>query len=299
MVAIVESSCREIAGRKDYCAHGFSSRNGGFSVMVSQMKAYRRAAVASTFSPTHLAVLTEADAFVRAVGSRLDVLHAAERTDEKQKRFDESFAALKNTPKVHWIPGDNPGDSLLQAAKTNSHDLLIAGALEREPGEDARAFTGSVARRLLGESPCDILLLPRPMEGSPTIENAFFAVEPGQDIAPFVLEAAQTLGLQKVTLAVAETPFAAAIASSRGETPIDARRWAEEITESIEKSGVAVEALHIGSNTGFGLCDAVQGFGADLMIIRATRAHGRIILPTHLDWLRQVIPTRLLVCCGE
>jgi len=267
--------------------------------MVPRMKAYRRAAVASTFSPTHLAVLTEADAFVRKVGSGLDVLHAAERTDEKEKNFEQSFATLNNNPKVHWVPGNNPGDCLLQAAQSHSHDLLIAGALEREPDEDARAFTGSVARRLLGEAPCDILLLPRPMEGSPTIENAFFAVEPGQAITSFVLEAAATLGLQKVTLAVAETPFAAAIAASRGETPIDARRWAEEITESIEKAGITVEALHINSNTGFGLCDAVQGFGADLMIVRATRAHGKIVLPTHMDWLRQVIPTRLLVCCGE
>ncbi len=263
------------------------------------MKAYRRAAVASTFSPTHLAVLAEADAFVRKVGSELHVLHAAERTDEKEKLFEQSFSTLKGKPKVHWVPGENPGDSLLQAAQNNGHDLLIAGALEREPGEDARAFTGSVARRLLGEAPCDILLLPRPTGGAPTIENAFFAVEPGQNITSFVLEAAATLGLQKVTLAVTETPFAAAIAASRGETPLDPMRWAEEISDSIEESGISVEALHINSNTGFGLCDAVQGFGADLMIVRATRVNGKIVLPTHLDWLRQVIPTRLLVCCED
>lgn len=263
------------------------------------MKAYRRAAVASTFSPTHLAVLAEANAFVKKVGSGLDVLHAAERTEEKEERFQESFITLNGKFKIHWVPGENPGDSLLQAARLNDHDLLIAGALEREPGEDARAFTGSVARRLLTEAPCDLLLLPRPTEGALTIENAFFAVEPGQNITAFVLEAAAALGLQKVTLAVAETPFAAAIAASRGETPIDPASWAEEISEAIEKSGISVEALHIGSNTGFGLCDAVQGFGADLMIVRATRANGKIVLPTHLDWLRQVIPTRLLVCCED
>ncbi len=267
--------------------------------MFSEMKAYRRAAVASTFSPTHLAVLAEADSFVKKVGCGLDVLHASERSVEKEKRFLESFTTLNGKPKLHWVPGENPGEALLQAARSNGHDLLIAGALECEPGEDARAFTGSVARRLLGESPCDILLLPRPTEGAPTIENAFFAVEPGQNIAAFVLEAAAALGLQKVTLAVAETPFAAAIAASRGETPIDPVNWAEETCELIEKAGIEVEALHIGSNTGFGLCDAVQGFGADLMIVQAKRANGKIVLPTHLDWLRQVIPTRLLVCCED
>ncbi|MEX1119979.1 MAG: universal stress protein [Terrimicrobiaceae bacterium] len=246
-----------------------------------------------------MAVLSEADAFVRKVGSGLEVLHAAERTEEKEKRFQESFTNLNGNPRVHWVPGENPGESLLNAARTNGHDLLIAGALEREPGQDARAFTGSVARLLLGEAPCDLLLLPRPNEGAPSIDNAFFAVEPGENITPFVLEAAAALGLQKVTLAVAETPFAAAIAASRGETPLDPSHWADEISETIEKAGIEVDAIRIGSNTGFGLCDAVQGFGADLLIVQATRKHGKIILPTHMDWLRQVIPTRLLVCCKD
>lgn len=263
------------------------------------MKSFRKAAVASTFSPTHLAVLVEAAAFARKVGAELEVLHASPRTEEKAKHFEESFEVLGMDLAVHWLEGNNPGEVLLQAVREGGHDVLIAGALECEPGAEARAFTGSVARRFLTESPCDLLLLPRPTDQSPIIGNAFFAVEPGQRIGAFALEAASILRLKAVTLAVAQTPFAAAIAASKGEAIKDPAEWADEITELIENAGIEVETLHIDSNTGFGLCDAVQGFGADLLIVKASRQDSKIRLPAHMDWLRQVIPTRLLVCCED
>ena len=81
------------------------------------MKSYRRAAVASTFSPTHLAVLTEADAFTRKVGAKLQVLHAAEKTEEKDEKFRQSFQSLQIRPDVRWLPTENPGDALIQAVR--------------------------------------------------------------------------------------------------------------------------------------------------------------------------------------
>ncbi len=259
------------------------------------MKAYRRAAVASTFSPTQGAVLAEALRFARALGCQLAVLHGAVKTPEKEEGFRKVFEDLGETPEILWVEGPTPGDALIAAAGSGEFDLLIAGALERDPHASEKAFTGSVARRLMVESPCDLLLLPRPVQEAPPVVSAFFAVEPGQQIEQFIRGAISILGLRAVTLGVIETPFANAIALSRGEEPVDAGAWADSLAETLSSPELEIEAAVIDSNTGFGLCDAAQSCGADLMVVCASRENGKPVLPAHLNWMRQVIPMRLLV----
>ncbi len=259
------------------------------------MKAYRKAAVASTFSPTHLAVLFEAWDLAQRAGATLDVLHAEAETEEKRRCFENSFRKVGCAATVRWLEGVSPGDAILDAARHFEYDLLIAGALERETQTDGRAFTGSVARRLLVESPCDVLLLPRPAESRPQMEKVFFAVEPGRPVADFVIEVSGQLGLSSVMLAFSKSPFEAALAASRGESLEDIEVWVEETVAVLEGAGIAADVFPVTSNTGFGLCDTIQGNGADLLIVQAGRQDGCLHLPSRLDWLRQIIPTRLLI----
>jgi len=260
------------------------------------MKSYRKAAVASTFSPTHRSVLAEADAFARHVGASLDVLHAAPHSAETERRFRESLTDLGREAYVHWLPGDSPAESLLDGARELSFDVVIAGALEREPEAEERAFTGSVARRFLSEAPCDLLLLPRPEEDPRPIESGLFAVQPGTVVRQFVETQAKALQLDHVILVVSETPFARAIAASKGEAALNTREWADRLADELKEVGVSAESSVIDSNTGFGLCEAARGFNADLMVVQAAARGGRHQLPAHLDWLNQVIPTRFLLC---
>jgi nucleotide-binding universal stress UspA family protein len=260
------------------------------------MLAYRKTAVASNFSPTHRAVLAEAANFALATGAQLHVLHAAERTKEKESRFRRSFESLEIQPEILWLEGERPAETLIQAVRKGGYDLLVAGALERDPNGDEKAFTGSVARRLLIEAPCDVLLLPRPSESPAPFRSAFFAVETGCDVIGFIKTVVEGLGFASVTIATADTPFAAAMATSRGEQPVDPLRWAEEVADAIASPELEADARVIDSNTGFGVCDAAQNSGADVMIVRGRRTANGIALPQHLDWLRQVIPMRLLLC---
>lgn len=275
-----------------------SSRRKAAAHKISfYMKAYRLAAVASTFSPTHEAVLAEADSFARKAGANLVVLHASEKTQEKEERFRESLSAIGRKSKVHWVSGDSPPDALIAGAREAKCDLLIAGAPER--GDNERTFTGSVAKRLLRESPCDVLLVPKPEVQPAPIGTALFAVEPGQKIGGFVREVVKALKLEAAVLAVAETPFAKAIAASKGKSYLDTRSWAENLADSLNGEGISAEAFVINSNTGFGLCEAAQGFGSDLMVMRGRRRNGRIELAAHFNWVLQVIPSRLLLCAEE
>lgn len=260
------------------------------------MKSYRKAAVASTFSPTHRAVLAEADSFSRHVGASLDVLHAAAHTADTERKFRESLTELGREAYVHWLPGNSPAESLLDGARDLKYDVVVAGALEREPEEQERAFTGSVARRFLSEAPCDVFLVPRPEENPRPIESGLFAVQPGTKMKEFVEEQARALSLAHIIVVVSETPFARAIAASKGQAALDTREWADHLADQLKASGLSAEASVVDSNTGFGLCEAARGFDADLMIVQASSRGGRAQLPGHLNWLNQVIPTRFLLC---
>lgn len=269
------------------------SRVGGFDAINPMAW---KAGIASTFSPTHRAVLAEAFAFLRRLGAEIELLHCAERTKEKEQAFRESLAALGQTAEVVFLPGADPCAGLVAAAAQRGLSLLAAGALERGPQVEDRSFTGSVARRLLGSAPCDILLLPNPSDQPPVITRAFFALEAGRaDAADFVTGVARDLQLTEVVLGVAATPFAAALAQTRGEKPANLEDWCESVAEDVREHGLQAEARVVDSNTGFGLCDAARACGAELLVARGKRHGNRLVLPSHLDWIRQVIPTRLFV----
>jgi len=260
------------------------------------MRSYRRAAVASTFSPNFHALLAEADSFARHLGAGLDLVHASAPDRDKAQRFQEALDELKSPAAVRWAQGETPSQAILQEVQDGGYDLLIAGALERETTLDGRSFTGSVARALLAEAPCDLLLLPKPVDVWTPPVRAALALEPGDDVKRFVLPIMESLGLKSLTLAVAETPFAAAIAASRGEEAMNVGSWLDDVASSLEGHGFEIETRLVNSNTGFALCDAIQGVEADLLLAQIVRSkNGRTALPAHLGWLHQVIPCRLWV----
>jgi nucleotide-binding universal stress UspA family protein len=266
---------------------------------VTGMRHYRKVGIASTFSPSHKAVLAEAFRFVDVLGAEAVLLHAADGTEAAEARFLASLHELGRDASRKYVPGPDPCAAITGAAGALGLDLLVAGALERQPHSHERSFTGSVASRLLGESPCDVLLLPRAQEEPPRIERAFFAVEPGQDPGAFIPATVRLLGLRQIIVGVAETPFAAALALSRGEEPVDLQQWVDDMAGNLGVGDVEVETRVVDSNTGFGLCDAARAMEAQLMVVHAPRKRGHTILPNHLDWMRQVIPTRLLLCGTE
>ena len=254
------------------------------------MMSYRRVAVASNFSPTFADVLAEADRFARHHGAELDVLHVAEYDAAKEKRFAE---ALGRSVVVRWLGDGAPADAIAAAAAEYSYDLIIAGALQREDAE--KPYTSGVARELLRLTPCDLLLIPGPSASASPVSHAVFVLEPGEKCEDFLAEAVRRLGLKKVTLAIADTPFAAALASSRGLEPCDAHGWSDGLADGLRALDIEAESWVVTSNTGYSLCDTVQGMPADLLVVRGDKPDSSQALPVHVNWLYQVIPMRLLV----
>lgn len=259
------------------------------------MMDYRRIGVASTFSPRFFAVLTEADCFARHVGAELEIIHAADEDEEKEKRFHEALGKLQRIGRVRWAEGANPSEAIISAAEEFGHGLVIAGALEKDD-EDGYLYAGRVARALMAGCARDLLLMPHPVESPVPPRHIVFTIVAGEE--DFPLAAAKTLRPERATLLAVDTPFSGALAASLGKEAFDPQDGIAALQEKLEADGVAVESRVVSSTTGFVLCEVVQGLDADLMVVHAPFEAGSRRFPVHLDWLAQIIPTRLLVTSG-
>jgi hypothetical protein len=158
--------------------------------------------VASNFSPTFSAVLAEAVAFARHCGAELEIVHAAAFDAEKERRFIEKMGKEAS---IRWVEKESPAQAIIAAAAHYRYELLIAGALHIEDAD--RPFTSSVARELMRDAPCDLLLVPRPLESPDALRRVVFALEPGGNDAAFVRSCLAVLRPEQVTIAVAQTPL--------------------------------------------------------------------------------------------
>jgi len=259
------------------------------------MRKYRRSAVASSFSPTHLAVLSEALACAKNLGISLEVFHAAPRTEQSEVQFEKSFRTLGGRLPIRWLGGSEmPAEDIFNGLREYEIDLFIAGARQHEP--QALFYPNSISRRFLTESPCDVLLFPQPNVEPRPITSAVYMVEQGDEIAEYGRALAQELKLEEVMLLVSENPFAKAIALARGEKLHDAHEWSKVTAAAIAGEGVETGSRVVSSNTGFSLMEATRAIGPDLMVVWGDYRDGRINLPAHLDWVRQILPTRFLLC---
>jgi hypothetical protein len=65
----------------------------------------------------------------------------------------------------------------------------------------------------------------------------------------------------------------------------------KELADSLAGHQVEIDKRVVTSITGYTLCETVERLEADLLVVKA-EPNG--LLPIHMDWLYQVIPTRLL-----
>lgn len=119
----------------------------------------RKIGLAISFSPNSLAHLELARQLCRHWGSALTLIYAGQPDGEILKRLDSTKDDLrKDSIPASVVTGSgNPARVILNAAKEQKFDLLIAGALERENLQGY--YIGSVARKLMRNSPCSLLIL--------------------------------------------------------------------------------------------------------------------------------------------
>jgi nucleotide-binding universal stress UspA family protein len=273
---------------------------------MSTSSSYPIIAVASTFSPRFKQVLSEAKRIRDRFSSDLRVIYVGERNEETAKKFSDAFAQLHlpNDSIIHYEQGD-PAAAILRAIADQNIDMIVAGALEKEVV--LHRFLGNVARRLVREAACSVMLFTRPViKPRPLRRIAFVA-----DYSEHALKALKTTlplasaeSCERLYIIRIVTTFDEARASRRtdagnGNKPKsdeDEEAALEEFVLSAGATEVPIEARCIRGNTGLAASDFVQSVEADLLVVPVETNHDASgQLPNNIAWITDVIPCNLWV----
>ncbi len=270
---------------------------------------YQRVAVASTFSPRFEQVLAEAKRARDRLGAELHLIYVGEKSDETTERFAVALAELglpADSP-IHYQDGP-PAEAILKAAKANGVQLLVAGALEKEAV--IRSFLGNVARRLVREAGCSVMLFTKPERAPQPMRRIAFYVPGYSEHTRAALR--QTLDLatqeqcENLYVLRVYSSFDAARANLQANQKAAADQPAartmeeeevalENFIESAGTTEVPIEARCLRSNTGFAASDFVQTVEADLLVVPVEATRESDGIPAHIAWVTDVIPCNLWI----
>lgn len=270
---------------------------------------YKTIAVASAFSPRFEQVLAEAKRVRDRFGSELHLIYVGERDQGTMSRFAEALAAtgLPAESFIHYHQG-SPADAILEAIRENGVELIVAGALEKEV--ILRPFLGNVARRLVREAPCSVILFTRPdRQPKPLLRFVFFVPDysaHAQHALELTLQLAEKEGCANLYVIRVYTTFDAARATLRANLPEETEQLAaptleeeedalDEFIHAAGESTIHIEPRCIRGNTGFAASDFVQAVQADLLVVPVETTDESDGLPAHIAWVTDVIPCNLWI----
>ena len=274
---------------------------------------YKKIAVASAFSPRFEQVLAEAKRARDRLGSELNLIYVGEQSEETSNRFTTALAelGLPAESTIHYQTG-SPAEAILQVVGANDVELIVAGALEKEVV--LRPFLGNVARRLVREARCSVMLFTKPDRHPKPLRRIVFFVPDYSDHARVALKRTLHLAAQEKTenlyVIRVYTSFDAARATLKAnqeETTGREQPAAPTLDEEEEaldlfvdsvidgESEITIEGRCIRGNTGFAASDFVQAVEADLLVVPVEPNADSPELPPHISWVTDVIPCNLWV----
>ncbi|HPN39241.1 MAG TPA: universal stress protein [Melioribacteraceae bacterium] len=120
---------------------------------------FNKIGLALSFSPSMHNNLAVALHIKRLYGAELCIIHSTSADNKDKAELEKILIDSKcdlNTIKI--IEGkDDPADFILKTVTSEKIDLLIAGALKKE--NFVKHYIGSVARRLMHEAKCSVLIV--------------------------------------------------------------------------------------------------------------------------------------------
>jgi nucleotide-binding universal stress UspA family protein len=125
---------------------------------------FKKIGLAITFSPNALSLLRTAKRLRDLFDSQLCLIHVGEQNNDTEKLMNELLTKAgidENSYEIVWQKGD-PSKIIINLCSQKNVDLLIAGALEKE--SMLKYYIGSVARNIMREGSCSILILTHPAE---------------------------------------------------------------------------------------------------------------------------------------
>jgi nucleotide-binding universal stress UspA family protein len=267
---------------------------------------YKTIAVASTFSPRFKQVLAEAKRIRERFSADLHLIYVGEQKEQTARKFSDALTQLQlpADSTIHYEEG-TPAEALLRALAREKIDMIVAGALEKEVV--LHQFLGNVARRLVREALCSVMLFTRPaMKPRPLRRVVFVAdySDHGLQALKRTLPLAAAESCERLYVIRIITTFDQARASIRGNAKKRAKPSVDDDEEAaLEKfvmsagvTDVPIEVRCIRGNTGLAASDFVQSVKADLLVVPLEKKDTGIAqLPSNIAWVTDVIPCNLWV----
>jgi nucleotide-binding universal stress UspA family protein len=267
---------------------------------------YKAIAVAITFSPRFKQVLAEAKRIRDRFSADLRLIYVGQRNEETTKKFTSALAELQlpANSQIHYEEGD-PAKAILHVLAQNKIDMVVAGALEKEAV--LHPFLGNVARRLVREAACSVMLFTRPDTKPEPLRRIVVVAdysEHGLQALKKTLPLASAESCERLYVIRIITTFDQARAAIRadageGEKPQTKDEEEDALERFVLSAGateVPIETRCIRGNTGLAASDFVQSVKADLLVVPMQKDAGAIHrLPSNIAWVTDVIPCNLWV----
>ena len=268
--------------------------------------AYKTIAVATTFSPRFKRVLAEAKRIRDRFGAELHLIHVGKRNQETPKKFGDVLAELglpADSP-IHYEEGD-PAECILAALAREKIDMLIAGALEKEIV--LHQFLGNVARRLVREANCSVMLFTHPKKNPKPLRRIVFFADHSKDelhelkTTLLLAEAESCERLYVIEIVTAFDEARASMVEDPNARPAHRPKHAaedalDELVLSAGTTEVPIETRSIRGATGLAASDFVRSVEADLLVVSLPKGRGSVQqMPSNIAWISDVIPCNLWV----
>jgi len=267
---------------------------------------YKTIAVATTFSPRFKHVLAEAKRIRDRFGAKLHLIYVGTRNQETPGKFSDVLAELElpvDSP-IHYEEGD-PAEAILAALARENIDVLVAGALEKEVV--LHPFLGNVARRLVREANCSVMLFTHPEKKPKPLRRIVFVADHSEQglvalkTTLMLAEAESCERLYVIGIVTAFDEARASIASEAAGTETDKPNHTDEdpLEEFVLSAGateVPIETRFIRGATGLAASDFVRSVEADLLVVSLMKSSGKVQqLPNNIAWVSDVIPCNLWI----
>ena len=267
---------------------------------------YKTIAVATTFSPRFKEVFAEANRIRERFSADLHLIYAGKRNEETARKFHDALRQLQlpADSTIHYEQGD-PADAILRTLGREKIDMVVAGALEKEVV--LHPFLGNVARRLVREAPCSVMLFTKPTVAPEPLNRMVFVADysdRGLQALKRTLSLAAAESCERLYVIRIITTFDEARASIRADASRDEKRGSHDDEEdalerfvlSAGATDVPIEARCVRGNTGLVASDFVQSVKADLLIVPLQKnTEANQPLPSNIAWITDVIPCNLWV----
>src|SRR6187551_848789 len=247
---------------------------------------YKTIAVATTFSPRFKHVLAESKRIRDRFDAELQLIYVGTQNQETPRKFSEVRAELElpvDLP-IHYEQGD-PAEAILAALARENIDVLVAGALEKEVV--LHPFLGNVARRLVREANCSVMLFTHPEKQPKPLRRIVFVADHSQQglvalkRTLMLAEAESCERLYVIGIITAFDEARASIASEATGSETDQPNHGEEdpLEEFVLSAGateVPIETRFIRGATGLAASDFVRSVEADLLVVPLPKSRERV-----------------------